>query len=121
MRKLSFLSATLNLIISTLLNILNYVLAFLYMCLPLWFFMVIMQLRDKNNKATAISTFVKDNSEFQYIFPGYILVAVDPTSLRKWHKNFMRIVYDYLNTNKWLLIISLLIIIATAVCVNVFN
>ena len=46
-------------------------------------FMLLMSLRTKNHKATAISTFTNEKSEFQHIFPNYILVVIEPQLLKR--------------------------------------
>ena len=51
--------------------------------LPVGLFMLLMSLRSKNSKATAIGTFTNVNSEFQHIFPNFILVIVEPSWLKQ--------------------------------------
>ena len=51
--------------------------------LPMGLFMLLMSLRTKNHKATAISTCTNEKSEVQHIFPNYIVVVVEPQLLKR--------------------------------------
>ena len=46
--------------------------------LPLGLFLLLIQYRGKASKISNISVFTEDNSVWQHIYPGFILVAIDP-------------------------------------------
>ena len=69
--------------------------------LPLGVYMCLLQLRSKASSVTSISAYTKDNSRFQHIFPGFMLVSIDPDSLtnliNKMNSNFQL----WVNNNKY--------------------
>lgn len=83
MKKFPMLDTLLKLFIALTVGLLEKICILLYCLLPIGFFMLMMSFRSKNHKTTAISTFTNDNSEFQHIFPNYILVIVEPKWLKK--------------------------------------
>lgn len=52
--------------------------------LPLGLFMLLLQLRSKASKVSGLTAFTTQQSEWQQIYPGYILVAIDPHALEKY-------------------------------------
>ena len=83
MKKFPMLNVLLQLVIALTIGLLEKICILLYLMLPMGLFMLLMSLRTKNHKATAISTFTNEKSEFQHIFPNYILVVVEPQLLRR--------------------------------------
>lgn len=83
MKKFPMLDVLLQLFIVLTIGLLEKICTLIYLCLPMGLFMLIMSFRTKNNKTTAISTFTNDRSEFQHIFPNFILVIVEPSWLKK--------------------------------------
>ena len=83
MKKFPMLNVLLQLVIALTIGLLEKICIFLYLMLPMGLFMLLMSLRTKNHKATAIGTFTNEKSEFQHIFPNYILVVVEPQLLRR--------------------------------------
>lgn len=77
------LNVLLQLVIALTIGLLEKICILLYLMLPMGLFMLLMSLRTKNHKATAIGTFTNEKSEFQHIFPNYILVVVEPQLLRR--------------------------------------
>lgn len=77
------LNVLLQLVIALTVGLLEKICIFLYLMLPVGLFMLLMSLRTKNHKATAIGTFTNEKSEFQHIFPNYILVVVEPQLLKR--------------------------------------
>ena len=47
-------------------------------CLPLGVYLMLIEFRSKVSSMSNISIFTKDNSVWQHVFPGFILVAIDP-------------------------------------------
>ena len=83
MKKFPMLNVLLQLVIALTVGLLEKICILLYLMLPMGLFMLLMSLRTKNHKATAIGTFTNEKSEFQPIFPNYILVVVEPQLLRR--------------------------------------
>ena len=83
MKKFPMLNVLLQLFIALTIGLLEKICILLYLMLPMGLFMLLMSLRTKNHKATAISTFTNEKSEFQHIFPNYILVVVEPQLLKR--------------------------------------
>ena len=83
MKKFPMLNVLLQLVIALTIGLLEKICILLYLMLPMGLFMLLMSLRTKNHKATAIATFTNEKSEFQHIFPNYILVVVEPQLLRR--------------------------------------
>ena len=83
MKKFPMLNVLLQLFIALTIGLLEKICILLYLMLPMGLFMLLMSLRTKNHKATAISTFTNEKSEFQHIFPNYILVVIEPQLLKR--------------------------------------
>ena len=83
MKKFPMLNVLLQLVIALTIGLLEKICILLYLMLSMGLFMLLMSLRTKNHKATAIGTFTNEKSEFQHIFPNYILVVVEPQLLRR--------------------------------------
>lgn len=83
MKRFPMLNVLLQLFIALTIGLLEKICILLYLMLPMGLFMLLMSLRTKNHKATAIGTFTNERSEFQHIFPNYILVVVEPQLLRR--------------------------------------
>ena len=83
MKKFPMLNVLLQLVIALTIGLLEKICILLYLMLPMGMFMLLMSLSAKNHKATAIGTFTNEKSEFQHIFPNYILVVVEPQLLRR--------------------------------------
>ena len=83
MKKFPMLNVLLQLVIALTIGLLEKICILLYLMLPMGLFMLLMSLRTKNHKATAISTFTNEKSEFQHIFPNYILVVIEPQLLKR--------------------------------------
>ena len=83
MKKFPMLNVLLQLFIALSIGLLEKICILLYLMLPMGLFMLLMSLRTKNHKATAISTFTNEKSEFQHIFPNYILVVIEPQLLKR--------------------------------------
>ena len=83
MKKFPMLNVLLQLFIALTIGLLEKICILLYLMLPMGLFMLLMSLRTKNHKTTAIGTFTNEKSEFQHIFPNYILVVVEPQLLRR--------------------------------------
>ena len=50
---------------------------------PIGFYLALLQFRSKASKVSSLSAFTNDKSVWQHVFPGFMLVAVDPDYFRK--------------------------------------
>ena len=99
-------------------TILEYICRVLYLCMPLWVFMLFMSLRDKMNTASVLTTFVSRDATFQHIYPGVLLVLDDPNALKKNVKKISQRVENFLATYKYTVIATLLFLVLTAIVVH---
>lgn len=79
--------------------------------LPLGVYMILLQKRSKASSVSAISTYTKENSRFQYVFPGFILVSIDPDSLNNSIAKTKSNVQNWINQNKYILTIMFMTIV----------
>lgn len=49
--------------------------------LPLGVYLFLIQKRNKASKVSSLTTVTTDNSVWQHVFPGFLLVAIEPTVL----------------------------------------
>ena len=79
--------------------------------LPLGVYMFLIQQREKASKISNISVFTNDRSVWQHVFPGFILIAIEPTILsdflNKKRSNFQNCV----QRNKYIIAILFMIIV----------
>ena len=99
-------------------TILEYICRVLYLCMPLWVFMLFMNLRDKANTVNVLTTFVSKDATFQHIYPGVLLVLDDPNALEKNAKKISQRVENFLATYKYTAIATLLFLILVAIAVH---
>ena len=79
--------------------------------LPLGVYMLLLQLRSKASSARSIITYVEDNSIFQHVFPGYMLVSVDPNSLQKYVTKLNSDFQLWVSNNKYTLSFLFMLVI----------
>lgn len=72
-------------------------------CLPLGVYMLLIQFRSKASKISNISVFTNDNSTWQHVFPGFILVAINPDLLKESYFKFRRNFQTWISDNRFLL------------------
>ena len=65
-------------ILSWLAFILEYVLRFIYMLLPMGLFVLMMSLRKKCNAVSALNIYDMEKAEFQFIYPDVMLILMNP-------------------------------------------
>ena len=74
--------------------VVEYLFRLVLLILPLWFFLFLVQSRKKASSVSNISVFTNEKSVWQFIFPGFILVAVEPEGLKNsvnsMHGHFQR-------------------------------
>lgn len=121
MKKYPMLATLLQFVLAITIGLLEKVCVLLYCLLPIGLFMLIMSFRSKNHKTTALSTFTNENSEFQHIFPNYLMVVVEPKYLKRLVNKKINEINEFNNKYKWVylvLIMLLLFLILTIMIVK---
>lgn len=120
MKNFPMLDALLKLFIVLVLGIFELIFVAIYCCIPVGIFMLLMSLRTKGSKATAISAYLTDRSEFQHIFPNFLLVIVEPSWLRKKITSKINNMQAFLAKYKVLFIALFIIILLTLATLSYF-
>ena len=102
-KRFPMLNALVQLFIALTVGVLEKICIFLYCLLPIGLFMLMMSSRTKNHKATAIGTFTNERSEFQHIFPNYLLVIVEPNLMKKSIDNKIKGINAFIDKYKWVI------------------
>lgn len=71
--------------------------------LPLGVYLVLIQKRNKASSVSSISTYTNDRSRWQHIFPGFILISINPDDLSNYIQNKKSAFQMWINTNKYIL------------------
>lgn len=71
--------------------------------LPLGVYLILIQKRNKASSVSSISTYTNDKSRWQHIFPGFILVSINPDDLSNYIQSKKIAFQMWINTNKYLL------------------
>ena len=79
--------------------------------LPLGLYMLLLQERTKASSATSISVFTKENSRFQHVFPGFLLVSIDPDSLNRSISRVHSNIQEWVKRNKYILALLFMTIV----------
>jgi inner membrane protein involved in colicin E2 resistance len=75
----------------------------LLLILPMGLFLLLIQGRSKASSIRTILDFTEDNSRWQHIFPGFILVAIDPNVAKATCTKIRVNIQSWINSNKYLL------------------
>lgn len=86
--------------------------------LPMGLYLLLIQGRQKASSIRTILDSTEDNSRWQYIFPGFILVAVDPNVARTTYLKFKIAVQSWINNNKYLLGFMFMTLVVTLMIVK---
>lgn len=78
---------------------------FILCILPLGLYMILLQKRSKASKVSSLMTFTNDRSVWQHIFPGFILVAIEPDVLNNFLTNLNNSFKAWVERNKYALAI----------------
>ena len=76
--------------------------------LPLGVYMLMLQKRSKASSISTITVFTKDYSKFQHVFPGFILVAIEPDALNNALTKVHNSVQNWISKNKYILALLLM-------------
>lgn len=79
---------------------------FVLCLLPLGIYMVLLQKRSRASKVSNILTFTNERSIWQHVFPGFILIAVEPNELQNFLTKINNNFKSWVERNKYLLALS---------------
>lgn len=71
--------------------------------LPLGVYLFLLQGRSKASSINSISVFTNEGSKFQHIFPGFILVSINPSSFNDAVTRAKASFQAWVNNNKYIL------------------
>lgn len=71
--------------------------------LPLGVYMFIMQHRTKVSSVSNLTVYTKDESVWQHVFPGFILVAIQPNQFKEFIHAKKAKIQGWIKENKYLL------------------
>lgn len=75
----------------------------LLLILPMGMFLLLIQTRNKASKVSSISVYTNDDSVWQHIFPGFLLVAIDPNVAKNSYLSIKSKIQTWVKTNKYIL------------------
>lgn len=71
--------------------------------LPLGVYMFIIQQRTKVSSVSNLTVYTKDESVWQHVFPGFILVAIQPNQFKEYISVKKAKIQGWIKDNKYLL------------------
>ena len=71
--------------------------------LPLGVYMVLLQKRSKASTVSSLQAFTSDRSIWQHVFPGFILVAIEPDEMENFFTNLNNNFKSWAERNKYLI------------------
>lgn len=86
--------------------------------LPLGVYLFLIQSRAKASKVSSLQTFTNDNSCWQHIYPGFILVAVDSDLFKKKYSEVKRKFQTWISDNKYILAFLFMLLIVILLVVS---
>ena len=92
-------------------RIIEYTFRAILFCLPLGVYMLLLQLRSKASSVSSISVYTNDKSAWQFVYPNYMLVSVNPKSLTENYKKKKAIFDGFVESNKYFIVIMFLAIL----------
>ena len=86
--------------------------------LPLGIYLILIQNRQKASKVSSISVYTTPDSVWQHIFPGFILVAINPRILRDSILNTRKRIELWLDRNKYTIAVIFMTLIVFLMILN---
>lgn len=86
--------------------------------LPLGAYLLLIQSRARASKVSSLQTFTNDNSCWQHIYPGFILVAVDSDLFKKKYLETKRKFQTWISNNKYILAFLFMLLIVSLMIVS---
>lgn len=86
--------------------------------LPLGVYLYIIQSREKASTIRNISVYTNDESRWQHIFPGFILVDVNHGSFKRGYNKIKMNIQNWIATNKYLIAILFMALVVFLMLLN---
>ena len=86
--------------------------------LPLGVYLFIMQYREKASTIRNISVYTNDESRWQHVFPGFILVSVDHGSFKRSISRIKGNIQNWVATNKYLIGVLFMVAVVLLMLLN---
>ena len=71
--------------------------------MPLGVYLLLIQKRSRASAVSSLSTYTNDKSRWQHIFPGFILISINPDDLTNFISNNKNKFQTWVKENKYLL------------------
>lgn len=71
--------------------------------MPLGVYLLLIQKRSRASAVSSLSTYTNDKSRWQHIFPGFILISINPDDLSNFMNNKKSRLQTWVRDNKYLL------------------
>lgn len=81
--------------------------------MPLGAYLLLAQLRSKSSSIRNILNVTEDTSTWQYVFPGFILVSIDPNLLKNKYNKVKFNFQNWIRDNKYILTFICMLLIVT--------
>lgn len=86
--------------------------------LPLGVYMLLLQKRKGASSVNTISVYTNERSKFQHIFPGFILVSIEPSTLDNFLNKLRDNVQNWVKENKYLLAFGFALILVVLMIIK---
>lgn len=86
--------------------------------LPLGLYLTLIQSRAKASKISSLQVFTNDNSCWQHIYPGFILVAIDPNLFKTKYTEVKKNIQTWISNNKYILAFLFMLIVVALMVIS---
>ena len=86
--------------------------------LPLGLYLLLIQTREKASAVSSLTAFTNDESRWQHVFPGFILITINHQSLKKATTRVKTNIQSWIASNKYIIA---LLFMATIVALMVMH
>ena len=90
----------------------------LLLILPLGVYLWLIQSREKASAVSSLSAFTTDESRWQHVFPGFILITINHHSLKKAIEKAKTNIQTWIATNKYILGLLFMAAIVALMIIN---
>ena len=86
--------------------------------LPLGLYLLLIQMREKASAVSSLTAFTNDESRWQHIFPGFILITIDHQSLKRFVAKTKTNIQTWIATNKYIIGVLFMILVIALMIVG---
>ena len=90
----------------------------LLLFLPLGVYLLLIQSREKASVISSLSAFTTDDSRWQHIFPGFILITINQQSLKKSIIKSRNQIQNWIAANKYIIAMLFMAAIVALMVIN---